>query len=84
MAKEKKGDVEEVKGAEVGSKEETSSALPDKISPEKKFVVKGDDKGSFRLYNEFGQAVSPVSSSEKDIREMNKSASRANALRKFE
>ncbi len=81
MAKTKP-EVEEEEIEEV--EEEVSSALPDKISPEKKFVVKGDDKGAFRLYNEVGQAVSAVATDPTSIREMNKSASRANALRKFE
>ncbi len=42
------------------------------------FYVKQVAEGKFRLYNEFGQAVSPVTTEPLSI---NKAASRSNALR---
>jgi hypothetical protein len=45
--------------------------------PTGRFIVRSFEGGTFRLYNERGQAVSPLVT---DAREINRQASRANAL----
>lgn len=49
-------------------------------APTGRFVVKMLDLGKFRLYNEVGQAVSPICETQEAIRAINTAASRSNAL----
>ena len=65
---------------DTGRSEEDEASM--KAEPTGKFIVRmiGEDGKKFRLYNEFGQAVSPICEEVAAIQQINKQASRANAL----
>lgn len=61
-----------------GRSEEDEASMSSE--PMGKFYVKSLGDGKFRLYNEAGQAVSPIVSDKEEIMKINKAASRANAI----
>lgn len=70
---------EEVEESEdEGRSEEDEASM--KAEPTGKFFVRTLGPNKYRLYNEHGQAVSPICTDNESIQRINKAAARANAL----